>query len=142
MKLGELISALEQCDPSETVVFDFPWFIPGELDSCRNDYAELALDYAKDEYDNRPTVADFLAHCKETDGKTLTGYKGGNFRMDRNTRVWVANCGETTETILHGVKILEHGQVILETRHQEYESVEHPSVFLSRIAAQMKGLPS
>ena len=94
LTLGELISQLENCYDLATkkLRFDFGDNVPTGIDSWRGSYAELSLHFDKTE---APLVVDFLKVLKETVGKTLEGYKGGDFYMSRHTPVWVANWSES-----------------------------------------------
>lgn len=95
MTLGRLIDRLTLvADQSLPVIFDFGPK-PTTLASWRGIYAELALGY--DDVVASPTVAELLAECRRADGATFTGWKGGDFTMGRETAVWVANPGETSD---------------------------------------------
>jgi hypothetical protein len=45
-----------------------------------------------------------LKLCEEADGKTFTGYKGGDYHMDRSTPVWVANHNESGSTAIVDIR--------------------------------------
>ena len=95
LSLGEIILKLEGIKNTKLpVLFDIKKYHPTGIDSWRGSYNELAL-----EYDNKgkPMIlADFLKVLKDTIGKTITGYKGGDFLMGKTTPVWVANYGEVS----------------------------------------------
>jgi hypothetical protein len=103
MTLGELIAALEKATKAELrdhvsttasdrpVYFDWCDFVPGSLDSYRGYYDHLAISIEKD---CNTTVGTLLAACREALGKTYQGYKGGQYTMDADTPVWVANWGD------------------------------------------------
>ncbi len=98
--LGHLIAKLEACDQSKDVEFDFCGFIPGDLDSYRGYYEQIAL-----EYDNSGTVTvgELLKKCRDAIGATFTGYKGGEYTMRASTPVWVANYGHSCNTTITDV---------------------------------------
>ena len=99
--LGDLIDALAKRPPEDEVVFDFCGLHPTDVDSYRGYYDHLAIGYST-EY--KPVkVAALLAELRAADGKVFTGYKGGDFRMDRDTPMWVANYGESGSTAVVGV---------------------------------------
>jgi hypothetical protein len=100
LTLGELIAALEKEDQTLTVRYDFVHFAPAGIHSYRGYYDQLAIGYDHTEI----TVAKLLNTCKLAVGCTFTGYKGGNYKMDRNTRVWVANYNESGSTAIVGVR--------------------------------------
>jgi hypothetical protein len=128
LTLGDLIDKLEpivkrQPDRIElygeeaSVRYDFEYLFPTEIDSWRGSYAELALNYKID--GEEMTVSAFLQMLKDTVGKTLTGYKGGEFTMDRDTPVWVANYGNSGNTAV--VEVVDNEYVvILVTGYREY----------------------
>lgn len=63
-----------------------------------------------------PTIQELLTELKSAIGKEYTGWKGGEFRMDENTPVWVANSGNSGHTAI--VDVLDEGwQVILVTEY-------------------------
>lgn len=43
-----------------------------------------------------PTVLEWIKVLKKAQGKTFTGYKGGDFKMSKNTPVWLAEYGTTS----------------------------------------------
>lgn len=110
--LGQLIQLLSHVDPKKEVRFDFARFTPGSLDSYRGYYGQLALSWGED----TKTAGDLLKECRETVGKVMQGYKGGDFTMHESTPVWVANYGDCHDTALVGVE--DSYSVILETAYQ------------------------
>jgi hypothetical protein len=123
MTLGRLIDWLTLvADQSLPVVFDFGPK-PTTLASWRGIYAELALGY--DDVVSPPTVAELLAECRRADGTTFTGWKGGDFTMGRETAVWVANRGETSDGVFeNGYRAIVRlwfgdGGVVIETGERD-----------------------
>lgn len=114
MTLGELIKALKQEDAASRVQFDFCDFVPGKLGSYRGYYDQLAFDYSPD---GDMTVGELLAHCKETVGKTFTGWKGGEYLMDEQTELWVAQPGRSSGTAVADVR--GGWPVVLVTEYQD-----------------------
>lgn len=97
MRLGEIIAALKQASPETNVIFDFGGFAPSGIDSYRGYYSDLALSYRA----NKPiTVAELLEILTGADDDVFEGYKGGTWKMNKTTPVWVANYGES-----HGVAV-------------------------------------
>ena len=86
MYLGELIQKLEEADPNLTVRMGF-----GSPHSYRGYYDELAFEPAP----NVP-VGSMLKAARSALGKTFTGYKGGEFTMDKYTNVWISRYGEAS----------------------------------------------
>lgn len=137
--LGELIRRLEAIPPTyegraevepKRVWFDFAGTYPVELQSWRGAYRELAITF---DYEGRvahrcnetssspkyPTAEAFLAMLRAAVGATLTGYKGGDFTMDEQTPVWVANHGDCGNTGVVGVKDTGYS-VVIETGWCEF----------------------
>lgn len=101
--LGELIDSLKRCKPDEAVRFDFCMTTPTTLDSYRGYYEDLALGWTAQENYPEPLVATFLAYLKSMLGKTVHGYKGGEYTVERDQILWVANYSDTGDTVITGV---------------------------------------
>jgi hypothetical protein len=116
MCLGDLISAFEAVEDKETFVqFDFGGFQPNDVDSYRGYYCDLALSY-DDREDEAMDAGELLDVLKKADGQVFTGYKGGDYRMDRSTPVWVANYGRS------------HGVAIMRVEDQKWRVVIHTAL--------------
>lgn len=102
MTLGELIKALEKCEPKKPVYLDLLNLRPTTVDSYRGFYECLSLGYRAD--GPVPTVAEVLAMLCEAVSKTYEGYKGGTYRMDDETEVYIGNRGETTNRVIAGIQ--------------------------------------
>lgn len=100
--LGAVIDALERAEPGGVVSFDFCRQSPDDLDSYRGYYDHLALGWS-----NRPSpsAADVLSVLRSAVGKTYQGYKGGSYRMGRDTPLWVDNYSECTGTAIVGIEM-------------------------------------
>src|ERR1700739_3755221 len=93
LTLSELILKLEAIgDKSKPVIYNEDYY-PGDLDSWRGSYSELALACA--ERGVPFSVEELLKKLKAAMGTTFYGYKGGEFLMGKTTPVWVANYGES-----------------------------------------------
>jgi len=93
LTLGELILKMEVIENKNLpVVFDIEKYHPISIDSWRGSYEELAFEYSDGE--NILIVRQLLKLLKGTVGRTLTGYKGGEYLMGKITPVWVANWSE------------------------------------------------
>lgn len=115
--LGELILKVEAVkDKGLKVFFDFSNAHPAGLRSWRGSYEELAIEY---EVDGNPlTVEIFLQQLKDAVGSVFQGYKGGDFRMGKNTPVWAANYGDSGNAGVVDVAE-EQNKVILKTAKYE-----------------------
>ena len=119
IRLGELIEQLKRQPPDNNISFDFMGFSPREINSWRGDYSELALGY-DGEYG--VTVKDILEQCEMALIREFDGYKGGEYKMSPNTRVWVGNWGEYHNyTGISGVETISDHMTVIHTKHMEYE---------------------
>ena len=117
LRLGDLINALRQTDVSKRLIFEnvdpsgegydelkpiYPeiyWDYEidphqsgvGRVHSWRGLYSQLALNPSNE----TRTVHDTLTELENTIGRTLEGYKGGDFLMDENTPVWCSDWGKS-----------------------------------------------
>lgn len=92
MTLGELIATLKRKDQDRSVTFGFDYARPSGVGSYRGYYEDLAIGYKRCA---DCTVATLLLMLQDIDGKTLTGWKGGDYTMDSDTVLWMANPGES-----------------------------------------------
>ena len=76
--------------------------IPGEFTSYRGYYDQIAL--TKDGTD-KVRIGEFLRWIEGAIGSTYTGYKGGEYRMTEDTKVWVANYGNSDGAGITGVEV-------------------------------------
>jgi hypothetical protein len=109
--LGQLIDALKKQPKDAIVSYEFGYFAPTTLASYRGYYEDLALGYVEPEYAKRPTVASLLVELEAAVGATFEGWKGGQYRMDRDTPVYVANPGECPGTGIVGVESIDDGHM-------------------------------
>src|SRR3990172_1830687 len=87
--LGELIARLEREDRTKLIKNGF-----GEANTYRGFYDDLAFEPA-----TNVTVKEMLAQAMAVLGKTLTGYKGGDYKMTEHTDTWIAKWGELGEAL-------------------------------------------
>lgn len=114
--LGQLIDGLEAAS-SDEVCFDFGGLAPTSIDSYRGFYEHLALGHTKEAYEYKDRKA-LLAELHRAAESVFEGYKGGYYRMSRDTPVWVANYGESTSTAVIGVRDTGYVTMIL-TGHED-----------------------
>lgn len=117
MALGDLIDALAMLQADLPVVFgEAEDATPVGFDSYRGYYDELALEWVMGDPISVKTLREM---AESADGSTFTGYKGGEYSMDRSTPMWVSNYGESSGVMLVG--ILDDGdRIVLETREEEF----------------------
>lgn len=118
LTLGEVILLLKSMPQDAPIRLDTGQ-TPGQLDSWRGIYRELAFDYDDPPTDRTATVAEVLADAESAVGKTFEGYKGGDFLMGRQTPVWVSQYGTSVgpregSTAVVGIK-QDGGIVVIET---------------------------
>jgi len=90
MYLHELIHALKQHPPEQPVPFGF-----ARPHSYRGYYHDLAFEHERD-----TTVGAMLAAAESALGTTYEGWKGGDFKMDAYTTVWLVHeQGKTGESL-------------------------------------------
>lgn len=106
MTLGKLISVLESM-PSQLKVpylynpHSYMWY-----------FDDLAFEINEN---RKKTVERFLKECKSVVGRSFFGYKGGKFRMDVNTPVWIAKRG------FRGLKLIKlHSGGKIETSEDDF----------------------
>jgi hypothetical protein len=105
LTLGELIERITKIkekykeEKDEPIVkYDFEYLFPTELMSWRGSYAELALNF--ETTGKYMSVSAFLKMLQDAVGATFEGYKGGDFVMNENTPIWVANYGNSGNTAI------------------------------------------
>lgn len=87
--LGELINSIKLLEPDIVVTG-----LSASADSYRGYYVDLAFEPGD------TTVGELLKVAEESLGKTFTGYKGGDYTMNKVTPLWIAEYGDC------GVKLM------------------------------------
>lgn len=101
VSLGGLIDALKRRDQTHIVSLGFEHMVPTSLESYRGFYDHLALGFA--DHSDWPKVAHLVDMLEKAVGESFCGWKGGDYTMDRETPVWVANPGNTGSTAIVGI---------------------------------------
>ena len=109
LTLGGLIDLLTNRPDDQRVWFDFGGLSPTTIDSYRGYYEDAALGFSQE---TDPTVPQVLAELRGAIGKVVTGYKGGDFELHRNSRLWVANYGRTSDTAIVGVEECDYTTIL------------------------------
>ncbi|KKL22006.1 hypothetical protein LCGC14_2439710 [marine sediment metagenome] len=89
MYLEELIERLEQEDPDLILPLGFSY-----PHSYRGFYEQLAFQPVKYIF-----VCTMLESARNAIGQVFTGYKGGEYKMNEYSDVWLSEYGSTGETI-------------------------------------------
>lgn len=111
--IGSVIDALKSAPAGADVQFDFCYLAPTTVNSYRGYYDHLALGWS--EPSGWPTVATVLAELQSAIGKTFEGYKGGDYKMDRDTPLWVANYSHSGGTGIVSITVEGEHSVIINT---------------------------
>jgi hypothetical protein len=104
MNLGQFIDQLEKLDPKDWIwIADSPVTLrPAGFDSYRGHYEDLAI--AAETGRSPRLVREVLDEAKRALDQTFTGYKGGEYRMNRHTRIWISNYGECSGARATGIR--------------------------------------
>jgi hypothetical protein len=115
MRLGELIEELEKHNPNSYVHIDNSpvSLCPVEVFSYRGYYEDLAIETMPTRIVGIITLFNFLPKIIASIGSKFTGYKGGEYEMNKGTRVWISNYGEVSNSLVTGVRATEYGHVYL-----------------------------
>ena len=103
LTLGGLIDKLGEGNPSLMVPLSAPH-------SYRGYYTDLAFEPGE------TLLGELLSKCKVVLGTTMTGYKGGEFLMDKDVPLWVSEYGCASGIALLDIEI-QDGKVELITRY-------------------------
>jgi hypothetical protein len=113
MTLGEFIEALKKLDRGAYICFDFAGLRVGEIHSYRGYYSHLATDPTRGPFlDRVGAVIDAYKACL---GKTFMGYKGGDFKMDEDTPLWVATYGDSGGSRIVGIDASKDCRIVIKT---------------------------
>lgn len=121
MKLGDMIDWIEAWkkifgNPQKVnVTFDFCRVNPDGIDSWRGDYSQLAIGWSDDS--ECVTVDEFQRMLINSVGKTFHGYKGGEYKADRDTEVFIDNYGRFTNTRVKELRADEFEFVIVSEKY-------------------------
>jgi hypothetical protein len=121
LTLGEIETQLKSAIASHAdgenayIRFDFGGAYPTGLDSYRGDYASICIEFSGDYDGNGKAASDFLLDIEYAYKHTFLGWKGGEYRMDTDSEVYVAcsGCGSNTRVI--GIEAREECIKILTT---------------------------
>ena len=103
--LGVLIELLQRAPQEDYLFFDFSHLIPCGLNSYRGYYDDCAIGFKEE---GLALVCDFTDYLLSKIGTTMTGYKGGDYKITKDRPLWAANYGYTGSTIITGVDVDIH----------------------------------
>lgn len=136
-KIGGLIAELTKRNPKARVYVD--GVSPTRLASYRGFYDQLAIERRQFDWDrtelsgrggsygdytpghsgvhirNNATVADLITALQLAIGEEFEGYKGGQFRMDEDTILWVSEYGDCDSRRVFDIREEADGSVNLIT---------------------------
>lgn len=123
MRLGDLIDTLSNFHDATPIRYEGAIGRPvGPLMSWRGRYNELTLTPANEgDSDIRSTVGEVLADAKAAVGATFTGYKGGEYVMDRDTPVWADDYGDCDYWMVSGVALINDVVVLTRFSGEDYQ---------------------
>lgn len=120
--LGDFIRELEKYPKSWDVYIKPFHLIPLSFTSYRGYYSDLCLTYAT-RYEwlgnEDVTVGSLLKEAQKVNGKTLTGYKGGNFLMTEQTPIWVSDDDFSTGMAIANIEEYFDGCVVINCYQRE-----------------------
>lgn len=113
MTIGALITRLRELSPSTDVRYVFGGCPDLRVASYRGYYDEAALGWQGGDYGTEGVLAHDLAKALETQiGTVMTGWKGGEYPITRETPVWCDNAGNFSSCAVVGVT--DYGQILIE----------------------------
>jgi len=119
--LGQLITEIEKHDlkndnSDKEIYFDFAYFKPTFLSSWRGSYDQLSLGYKSD---GVTTAKNLLENLKTGLTEVFEGWKGGEYYMNKDTLIWIAEPNESCHTGITGV-IDDGYRLVILTGYFEY----------------------
>lgn len=104
--VGQVLEKLKSFDPEKQVRFAFCMLSPTKLMSYKGYYDQAAIGFDDNE---TMTVADMINDLEQAiDGRTFTGYKGGEYKYNLDTPLHVDNYGRCTSTDIKSIKEHEY----------------------------------
>ncbi len=91
---------------------DIPFYngqYPSDTNSYRGYYDELAIALSKD---RATTLVMFIRNMKNSIGHSYSGYKGGDYVMNEDTFVWIANYGYSSQLAVTDLHLSPGGETI------------------------------
>lgn len=105
--LGDLIDGLESVlredEPEKGVVFDFAALAPTTIHSWRGDYFHIAFDFSEEHEFPGMNIKELINYLNGMIGKTLEGWKGGDYEVTRNKLLYVAKPDWSGDTAIIGL---------------------------------------
>lgn len=130
LTVEELILLLESVDEDKPITFLDGSFL-GDLDSYRGSYSELAIGFEEGTPTTQETVGEFSKRLRNKVGKTIYGYKGGEYKVHYGTTVHKANYGECGDIVV-GIRENEESVDIL-TRDEDADKFEEELSIKSKL---------
>jgi len=125
LTLGELIDYLEikvaGLENDLPVVFSDDFMLhPCEANSYRGYFTDVAIGTQPGGWTKSCSVSSLLTLLSEVIDQDLTGYKGGEFTMGRDTPLWRSNYGKVSSDAIVGVTMHGGNKVVLQIKHINY----------------------
>jgi hypothetical protein len=126
LTLNEVIEKLESLEltyeahddttQDKSIRFDFCYKRPTEVSSWRGSYSEPCLGFTDL---TSITAKELLAELKDSIGRVVTGYKGGEFVLRGESYLWVDQYNSSSTTGIFGLEDLGY-ELIIRTTYFEY----------------------
>jgi hypothetical protein len=110
LKLGEikaqLLSAISHHkEKGEAYIqFSFGSAYPTTFDSYRGNFRDLCIQYSGEYSGSGKKAGDFLKEIESAYAEEFQGWKGGSYRMNYDSEVYVACGGRTSKTRIIGIR--------------------------------------
>ena len=105
LSLKEIIERLEKIDPESTITLKNSYngmrHINLKFGSYRGNYEDLYIDT---NFNEEVKVKDFLIELKEIIGKTVWGWKGGEYEVTEESKLYISSLGICSEMVITDIK--------------------------------------
>jgi hypothetical protein len=112
--VGDLVDALGEVPRGFWLSFEWGNLSLCRWESYRGSYDEIALVAGEREYEpfDHSLVGPVLDALKKdlAERKVFVGYKGGDYPFVRERAIWVANHGETSDTMVIGLRVKRYDE--------------------------------
>lgn len=120
LTLGKLIKALREADPNTPVIHDSRTFGTDVSVSNPHSYRGYYEDLAFEPDHEVMTAKDLLNHLETwVLDRELEGYKGGMFKMTKNTPLWISPYGESRSIAVVDFEMSPDGSIMLLTKNTD-----------------------
>ena len=121
--LGDLIEKLKLMPQDAYIYYDFCGLVPNDAGSYRGYYDHVSVGYVESHENvvwyqgDNGTVENFIQYLERQIGCVYMGWKGGEYIVHANRKMWAANQGDSTNTAIVDVVAVEDWRVHLITAY-------------------------